>query len=143
MNPQVKQRFAEYLLEAKDPVAAALLVLADALDKEPIIVETDDNNTVSVKEAAELLKTSSRQVYLMCLTGRLRGRCVGGRVRIPIDEIERYQDAPPSTLLTASVPSLARARKPEVRSDPPSSSVESSRPASCRHVAEPLASHEG
>lgn len=120
MNAQIKQRFAEYLLEAKDPVAAALLVLAAALNKEPIIVETDDSNTVSVKEAAGLLHTSSKQVYLMCLTGKLRGHCVRGRVRIPIEEIERYQSASSSTALTTSAPSLARARKPEVRSDPPS-----------------------
>jgi excisionase family DNA binding protein len=120
MNHQIEQFFAEYLLEAKDPVAAALLVLADALNKEPIIVETDDNNTVSVKEAAELLKTSSKQVYLMCLTGKLRGRCVRGRVRIPIEEIERYESASPSMSLTTSASSLARARKPEARSDPPS-----------------------
>jgi hypothetical protein len=93
MNAQIKQRFAEYLLEAKDPVAAALLVLADALNKEPIVVETDDNNTVSVTEAAEMLRTSSKQVYLLCLTGKLRGRCVRGRVRIPIDEIERHEEA--------------------------------------------------
>ena len=51
MSAQIKQLFAEYLLEAKDPLAAAVLTLAD----------------------------------------RLRCRCVGGRVRIPLDEIERYE----------------------------------------------------
>lgn len=89
MNAEIKWLFAEYLLGAKDPVAAALLVLGDALNKEPIIVETDDNNTVSVKEAAALLRTSSKQVYLACLAGKLRGCCVGGRFRIPVEEIER------------------------------------------------------
>ena len=54
-------------------------------------MEGDHDNalTVGVKEAAELLRTSSKQVYLACLAGRLRCRCVGGRVRIPIEEIER------------------------------------------------------
>ncbi len=94
MNHQIKQLFDEYLLDAKDPLAAALLVLSDVLGREtpdPIIVETDDKGTVGVKEAAELLRTSSKKVYLACLAGRLRCRCVGGRVRIPIDEIERLQ----------------------------------------------------
>lgn len=94
MNAEIKRLFAEYLLDAKDPVAAALLVLSEVLGREtpdPIIVETDDKGTVGVNEAAELLKTSSKQVYLMCLTGKLRGRCIGGRVRIPVEEIERQQ----------------------------------------------------
>ena len=44
-----------------------------------------------MKEAAELLHTSSKKVYLMCLAGKLRCAAIGGRVRIPIDEIERYE----------------------------------------------------
>ncbi len=91
MNAQIKQLFAEYLLDAKDPVAAAVLTLADTLHREPIIVEPDDRGTVGVKEAAELLHTSSKQVYQMCLAGQLRCTRIGGRVRIPLDEIERYQ----------------------------------------------------
>jgi excisionase family DNA binding protein len=99
MNAEIKRLFAEYLLDAKDPVAAAVLTLADTLRQstpEPIIVEADDKGTVGVKEAAELLKTSSKKVYLACLAGRLRCRCVGGRVRIPIDEIERFPTGPNS-----------------------------------------------
>ena len=92
MNAEIKQLFTEYAALTRDTPAAAMLVLADVLGRkalEPIFVETDDKGTVGVKEAAELLRTSSKQVYLMCLTGKLRGRSVGGRVRIPIDEIER------------------------------------------------------
>jgi excisionase family DNA binding protein len=51
-----------------------------------------------VKEAAELLHTSSKKVYLMCLAAKLRCVRIGGRIRIPIDEIERQQ-TPPSTAL--------------------------------------------
>jgi len=94
MSAQIKQLFAEYLLDAKDPVAAALLVLSDVLGREtpdPIAVATDDRGTVGVKEAAGLLKTSSKNVYLMCLAGRLQCGCVGGRVRIPVGEIEHYE----------------------------------------------------
>ena len=91
MNAEIKRFFAEYLLEAKDPTAAAVLVLADVLSRptpEPIIVEPDDSGTVGVKEAAELLHTSSKNVYQMCLAGKLRCTRISGRVRIPIDEIE-------------------------------------------------------
>ena len=91
MNAEIKRLFAEYLLDAKDPVAAAVLTLADTLRREPIIIETDDKGAVGVREAAELLHTSSKKVYLMCLAGRLRCRCVGGRLRIPVDEIECYE----------------------------------------------------
>ncbi len=95
MNLEIERLFIHYLrMAGDDKPTAALLVLADVLCRptpEPIIVETDDKGTVGVKEAAELLHSSSKQVYLMCLTGKLRGRCIGGRVRIPIDEIERQQ----------------------------------------------------
>jgi len=96
MNPQINQLFAEYLLDAKDPVAAAVLTLADTLYREPIIIESDDKETVGVKEAAELLHTSSKKVYLMCLAGKLRCVRIGGRVRVPIDEIERFETGPGS-----------------------------------------------
>ena len=96
MNPQIKQLFAEYLLDAKDPLAAAVLTLADTLYREPIIIESDDKETVGVKEAAELLHTSSKKVYLMCLAGKLRCVRIGGRVRVPIDEIERFETGPGS-----------------------------------------------
>ena len=63
MNAEIKALFADYLLDAKDPVAAAVLALADMLSRptpEPIVIESDDRGTLSVKEAAERLHTSSR-----------------------------------------------------------------------------------
>ena len=99
MNPQIKQLFAEYLLEAKDPTAAAVLVLADVLRQEPVIIEPDDRQTYGVKEAAELLHTSSKKVYQMCLCGQLRCVWIGGRVRIPIEEIERHAAAASTALV--------------------------------------------
>jgi excisionase family DNA binding protein len=94
MNAEIKQLFGQYLLDAKDPVAAAVLTLADVFYRpppEPIVIEPDDQNTVSVKEAASRLNISSKKVYQMCLAGQLRCTRIGGRVRIPLDEIERYQ----------------------------------------------------
>ena len=63
MNPQIKQLFAEYLLDAKNPVAAAVLTLADTLYQEPIIIESDDKETVGVKEA-ELTSYKQREGLL-------------------------------------------------------------------------------
>jgi excisionase family DNA binding protein len=94
MNAEIKSLFAEYLLEAKDPVAAAVLTLADVFYRptpEPAVIEPDDKGTLSVKEAASRLSISSKKVYQMCLAGQLRCTRIGGRVRISLDEIERYQ----------------------------------------------------
>jgi excisionase family DNA binding protein len=90
MNAEIRRLFADYLLEAKDPTAAAVLVLADVLRQEPVIIEPDDRQTYGVKEAAELLRTSSKKVYQMCLAGKLRCVRISGRVRIPITEIECF-----------------------------------------------------
>ena len=71
-------KFAEHLLEAKDSTAAAVLVLADVLRQEPVIIEPDDRQTYGVKEAAELLRTSSKKVYQLCLVASRRsefGHC--------------------------------------------------------------------
>ena len=102
MNAEIRRLFAEYLLEVKDPMAAALLVLADVLRREPVIIEPDDRQTYGVKEAAELLRTSSKKVYQMCLAGKLRCGRIAGRVRIPTTEIERF-DAETIPAFTAPV----------------------------------------
>ena len=99
MNEEILQLFTEYSTQPmmRSQVAAAVLTLAEMVSRptpEPIIVESDERQTVGVKEAAELLHTSSKKVYLMCLAGKLRCVRIGGRVRIPIDEIDRYEAAP-------------------------------------------------
>jgi excisionase family DNA binding protein len=66
-----------------------VLVLADVLRQEPVIIEPDDRQTYGVKEAAELLRTSSKKVHHLCLAGKLRSVRIGGRVRIPIEEVDR------------------------------------------------------
>ena len=94
MNPEIKRLFDDYLQAANDPVAAAMLVLADVLYKEPIIVESDDPNSYTVKDAAGLMNLSSRQVYRLCIAGRLRCFRAGRSIRVPIDEIERHVKQP-------------------------------------------------
>jgi excisionase family DNA binding protein len=101
MNEEILHLFTEYSTQPmmRSQVAAAVLTLAEMVSRltpEPIIVEPDDRQTYGVKEAAELLQTSSKKVYLMCLAGTLRCVRIGGRVRIPIDEIERFQTGPGS-----------------------------------------------
>ena len=97
MNAEIRRLFAEYLLEAKDPVAAAALVLADVLRRfrqEPVIIEPDDRQTYGVKEAAELLHTSSKKVYQLCLAGKLRCVRIGGR---SASLLTRSSDARPAS----------------------------------------------
>ena len=80
-------------------MAAAVLTLAEMVSRptpEPIIVESDDRQTYGVKEAAELLHTSSKKVYLMCSGRNAPLRSDRRPVRIPIDEIERFQTGPGS-----------------------------------------------
>jgi excisionase family DNA binding protein len=91
LNSEIKRLFDDHLQAANDPVAAAVLVLADMLYKEPVIVESDDPNSYTVKDAAGLMNLSSRQVYQMCLAGQLRCFRAGRALRIPLDEIERHQ----------------------------------------------------
>ena len=93
MNTEIKTLFDEYLLDAKDPVAAAVLVLAERLSQpipEPIIIEPGDDGSVTVKEAASRLNLSSKKVYQMCLSRELRCIRADGRIRIPVEEIERH-----------------------------------------------------
>ena len=94
MNTEIKTLFDEYLLEAKDPVAAAVLVLAERLSQpipEPIIIEPGDDGSVTVKEAASRLNLSSKKVYQMCLSGEPRCIRAGGHVCIPVERIERHR----------------------------------------------------
>jgi excisionase family DNA binding protein len=43
-----------------------------------------------VKEAASRLNISSKKVYQMCLSRELRCIRAGGRIRIPVEEIEHH-----------------------------------------------------
>jgi excisionase family DNA binding protein len=75
-------------------MAAAVLTLAERLSQptpEPIIVETDDNGSLTVKDAAVRLNLSSKKVYRMCLAGELRCFRAGRAIRVPIEEIERFE----------------------------------------------------
>ena len=96
----IETLFYKYLIVAKDPVAAAVLTLAEILRPlDPIIIEPSDDGSLTVKEAASRLNLSSREVYQQCLTGKLRCVRIGGSLRVPLDEIERCQATIVSTAL--------------------------------------------
>jgi len=91
MNDDIKHLFEQYLLAANDPVAAAVLTLADTLHREPIIIEPADDGSLTVKEAARRLNLSSKMIYQMCLDGRLACFRAGRAIRIRVEEIERFE----------------------------------------------------
>jgi len=44
-----------------------------------------------VKDAARRLNLSSKKVYQMCITGTLRCFGSGNAIRIPLEEVERFE----------------------------------------------------
>jgi excisionase family DNA binding protein len=102
MNPAVNTLFAEYLEHTGgDKAAAASLTLAAVMqDYQPAAPEKsppDDSGSLTVKEAAGRLKLSSKKIYQMCVAGQLRCFRAGRAIRVPIKEIERFENesAPP------------------------------------------------
>jgi len=94
MNDTVVRLFTEYLDLTGDKAAAASLVLADALTSktpEPIIAEPENCRSYTVKDAARRLNLSSKKVYQMCIAGELRCFKAGRAIRIPVEEIERFE----------------------------------------------------
>ena len=95
VNATIVALFTDYLnLTGGDHAAAAGLVLADALiakTPEPVIVEPEDCRSYTVKDAARRLNLSSKQVYQKCIAGQLRSFKAGRAIRIPIEEIERFE----------------------------------------------------
>lgn len=91
MNPEVQDTFDQYRQTTDNPVVAAILTLADVLSTrppEPIFVEPSDCSSYSVKEAATLMKRSSKEVYQMILTGTLHCFRAGNTIRIPSAEVD-------------------------------------------------------
>jgi len=107
-NPEIEQLYASYLEISQSQAAAASLVVATVLlqrEVKPPAEPNDQandptsgqlfNRSYTVKEAAEYLHLSSKKVYQMCLDNELRCFRAGRAVRIPVEEIERFQKATP------------------------------------------------
>lgn len=94
MNSEIKALFDEYRQVTDDKLVAAVLTLADVLKQpapEPLIIEPEDCRSYTVKEAAGRLKLSSKKVYQMLLAGELRCFRAGRAIRIPVEEIDRFE----------------------------------------------------
>jgi excisionase family DNA binding protein len=103
MNPEVQQLYAEYLALTEDRQQAAMLTLADALltkHVEHVFVEPEHCCSYGVKEVALRLGVESQDVYHLILAGVLTCFRSGTAVRVPLSEIERYEDdVQPTTAL--------------------------------------------
>ena len=105
MNDAVLQDFAEALhLVNGDRAAAANLALASALrDCQPtgLAAVEPASRSYTVKETAARLGVSTKSIYQLALDGRLRSYRVGRAIRVPAEDIERFQSersALPATL---------------------------------------------
>ena len=90
MNNEVVSQYNEYLkLTTGDKATAAILALAAVL--------VDDRATsmtpaaLTAEEAARRLKVNRETVCRLNRSGKLRGCRVGGALRFPLDEIERFE----------------------------------------------------
>ena len=95
MNDKITKLYDEYMhVTNSNPVAAAILVLADLRDAptpDPIIVEPEPCMSYDVKATAKRLNVSSKTVYKLILAGELHSFHAGRSLRIPLSEIERYE----------------------------------------------------
>ena len=89
MNAAVNTLYAEYLDHTGgDKAAAASLALAAVL--------VDDRAApmpaaVTADEAAGRLRVNRATIYRLNASGKLRGCRVGGALRFPLEEIERFE----------------------------------------------------
>lgn len=89
MNAAVNALYAEYLEHTGgDKAAAASLTLA-------AVLMDDRTNPVpaalTAEEAAQRLNVNRETIYRLSRSGKLRGCRVGGALRFPLDEIERFE----------------------------------------------------
>ena len=92
MNPAVNALFAEYLDHTGgDKAAAASLTLA------AVMVEngrsTPPPTSLTAEEAAARLKLNRKTIYGLCQRRALRCYRAGRHLRIPLEEIERIENA--------------------------------------------------
>jgi excisionase family DNA binding protein len=96
MNATTWTIYRTYLDRTGDESVAASLTLADALQSQAerldaANVHRTDPCSLTVRTAAERLTLSSKKVYQMCQSGQLRCFRAGRAMRIPLEEIERFE----------------------------------------------------
>jgi excisionase family DNA binding protein len=58
------------------------------------MLDLQDCQTIDVLPVCDLLKMSRSHVYNLLKSGRLPGRKIGGKWRIPVDGLRRYLTVP-------------------------------------------------
>lgn len=87
MNQQTIELYRQYRAETGDPVAASNLVLAHAMLADQ---GRQQEQTLTVAEAARRLKISEKKLYRLCEAGELSHHRVGRVIRIPPEAIDRF-----------------------------------------------------
>lgn len=96
MNAVVNALYAEYLEHTGgDKIAAATLTLAAVMQEERTPAEPAA--ALTVDEAAERLRTHRATIYRLCRSRKLHCYRAGRVLRIPIEEIERFESASGTT----------------------------------------------
>ena len=115
MNEATWETYREYLDRVNDPVAAASLTLADTMaegHREPSEPPQGLPTALKVAEVATRLKITRKTVYALCRTRRIRCYRAGRSLRIPVEEVERFENFKrsqrrgPALPGTSSVPPL-------------------------------------
>ena len=93
MNNQVVSQYSEYLkLTGGDKTAAASLTLAAVMMDGRSELPTQPVMALTVAEVAVRLRINRQTIYEMCRTGRMRCYRAGRSVRIPLEEVERFEN---------------------------------------------------
>ena len=92
MNTTIKNTYSEYLTHTDgDKATAAILTLASVLASKAEEKPQAQDDTLTVAEAAKLLKTHELTIYRLCKSGRLLAYKVGRVLRIPRDELSKLK----------------------------------------------------
>lgn len=81
----IKETYETFLAQTGNDLVAASLTLASVLQAE------QQPPMLTVDEAALRLNLCTKKVYSMCRLGELPSVKVGRVVRIPVEEIERFE----------------------------------------------------
>lgn len=79
----IEKTYDEFLTKTGDPIAAAVLTLADVIEGKP------ERIALTVKEAAKSVGVSIGVIYELCASGRLRHTKFGRRaIRIQPEDLQ-------------------------------------------------------
>ena len=92
MNNEVVSQYNEYLkLTAGDKAAAAILALAAVMMDGRSDAPGPTATALTVAEVAARLRITPKTVYQLCQSRRLHCYRAGRSLRIPLEEVERFE----------------------------------------------------